>query len=114
MNKKKSFWIVSALLLPLLFAFGSCATGHAAHHAYLMKGSIVETSAEGVTICVGSKDGAEVGQVLAVSHVLRGQKGTYSKQKVGAIKITQIFDEHFAKATVASGKAEMGDIVELE
>ncbi|MBL8020752.1 MAG: hypothetical protein JNM27_13860 [Leptospirales bacterium] len=114
MNKQTHFWILNALLLPVVVSFGACATGHAAHHAYLMKGSIVETSAEGVTICAGKKDGAAVGQELSVYHILRLKNASFSKQKVGIIKITQVFDEHFAKATVASGKAEMGDIVELE
>jgi hypothetical protein len=31
----------------------------------------------------------------------------------GKIKIAEIIDEHFARATVISGKAEKDDIVEL-
>lgn len=113
MKNRNALWL-SALLVPLLVVFGACATGHAAHHSYLMKGSIVDSSAAGVTICIGKKDGAQVGQELSVSHVMQPQKGTYTKQTVGSIKITQIIDEHFAKAVVTKGKAELGDIVELE
>lgn len=114
MNKHKKLWIGLALASALALA-GACQSAHNVRHGYLMRGSIVEKNAEGVVLCIGSKDGAAPGQELSVVKVTQGTpKGTFVKQKVGIVKITAIIDEHFAKATVKTGQAEMGQIVELE
>jgi len=111
MRRKTIIWIGLSLILSM----AACQSAHNVHHGYLMKGSIVDKSTDGVVICIGTRDGAKVGQELYVSHVAQGNpKGTYTKQRVGVVKITQIIDEHFAKASVSSGRAEMGHIVELE
>ncbi len=80
-----------------------------------MKGSIVDTSDSDVYLCIGSEDGATVGQELDVYRIIRITRArpTFERQHIGKIKITEIVDEHFAKATVISGKAEKNDIVEL-
>jgi len=80
-----------------------------------MKGSIIETSDSEVYLCIGSKDGASVGQELDVYKILqtRPKATLFRRVQTGKVKITEIIDEHFAKATVISGKAEKNDIVEL-
>jgi len=80
-----------------------------------MKGSIIETSDSEVYLCIGSKDGASVGQELDVYKTTQRQSKVTPFRRVltGKVKITEIIDEHFAKATVISGKAEKNDIVEL-
>lgn len=80
-----------------------------------MKGSIIEAYDSEVYLCIGSKDGASVGQELDVYKIIKTKsKGTpFKRVLTGKVKITQIVDEHFAKATVISGKAEKDDIVEL-
>ena len=114
MKKQKKLWIGLALAVALLLT-GACQSAHNARHGYLMRGSIVDKNAEGVVLCIGSKDGATAGQELAVIKVTQANpKGPYVKQKVGIVKITAIIDEHFAKATLKTGQAELGQIVELE
>jgi hypothetical protein len=90
----------------------SCAT---VYHGFFMKGSIIEASDSEVYLCIGSKDGASVGQELDVYKIIKTKsKATLFKRVLtGKVKITEIVDEHFAKATVISGKAEKDDIVEL-
>ncbi len=96
----------------VIFLMISCAT---VYHGYLMKGSIVDASDSEVYLCIGSKDGAAVGQELNVYKIIRVTRArpTFRREYAGKVKITEIIDEHFAKATVISGKAEKDDIVEL-
>jgi hypothetical protein len=93
----------------------SCATMGKAYHNYLMKGSIIETYDSDIYLCIGSNDGAAVGQELDVYKIITINKArsTFQREHSGKIKITEIVDEHFAKAKVISGKAEKNDIVEL-
>jgi len=118
MCRKKSIKSAASLILAtfVIFLMSSCATmGQKVYHGFLMKGSIVETSDSEVYLCIGSKDGASVGQELEVYKILqRRSKATlFRREHTGKVKITEIIDEHFAKATVISGKAEKNDIVEL-
>ncbi len=96
----------------MAFLMFSCATWY---HGYLMKGSIIEASDSHVYLCIGSKDGASVGQELDVYKIIRvtAARPTFKREHAGKVKITEIMDEHFAKAAVISGKAEKDDIVEL-
>jgi hypothetical protein len=56
-----------------------------------------------------------VGQELEVYKIFqtRPKAALFRREHTGKVKITEIIDEHFAKATVISGKAEKNDIVEL-
>ena len=112
--RKMSFKSAVSLMLVtfvILLTF-SCAT---VYHGFLMKGSIVEGSNSDVYLCIGSKDGAAVGQELDVYKILQRQsKATpFRRVQTGRVRITEIIDEHFAKAMVISGKSEKNDIVEL-
>jgi len=114
MKTKTNLLIVAAVLL-----FGAgCATTQRAYHGYLMKGHIVSADGNEVYLCVGTKDGATAGQelkVYRVEPVATGAKGSgFRKVDAGIVKIESIVDEHFAKATVVSGKVAQGYIVELE
>ena len=101
--------ILAAFVILLMF---SCAT---VYHGFLMKGSIIEASNSDVYLCIGSKDGASVGQELDVYKIIPVTRArpTFRRVQTGKVKITEIIDEHFAKATVISGEAEKNDIVEL-
>jgi hypothetical protein len=105
--------LVSITFMAILFT--SCATMGKAYHKYIMKGSIIETSADGVYLCIGTKDGAKVGQELDVYKIITISKArsTFQRVHAGKVKITEIVDEHFAKAKIVSGTAEKNDIVEL-
>ncbi len=100
------------LVASLTFLLCSCA---AIYHRYIMKGSIIEASDSEVYLCIGSKDGAKVGQKLNVYRIIySGFRGKPFEQVfTGNVKITEIIDEHFAKAIVISGEAKKDDIVEL-
>ena len=84
-------------------------------HTFFMAGSIIESSADGVYICIGSPDGARVGQTLEVVRITRthGPKQSirFKREKVGTVRVDAIVDEHFAQATVTSGRAKKGDVV---
>ena len=114
MNRKISLkGGISLILVTFLsFLIFSCAT---VYHGFLMKGSIIEASDSDVYLCIGSKDGATVGQELDVYEIIETKPTPTLFRRVltGRVKITEIVDEHFAKATVISGKAEKNDIVEL-
>ena len=103
-----------SLILAIFIAFlmFSCA---AVYHGLLMKGSIIEASDSEVYLCIGSKDGASVGQELDVYKVIRVTRArpTFRREHTGKVRIIEIVDEHFARATVIFGKAEKDDIVEL-
>ncbi len=103
---------VSLMGIFIVFLMFSCAT---VYHGFIMKGSIIESSDSDVYLCIGSKDGAVVGEELDVYKVIRvtRARGTFKREHTGKVKITEIIDEHFAKATVTAGKAEKNDIVEL-
>jgi hypothetical protein len=101
-----------------LFIVASCAAiqQQPAYHSMVMKGSIIHTTNDGVYLCIGRKDGASVGQELDVYKITftGGPKApSFKRDKIGKVKITEIIDEHFATATVISGKAEKNDVVEL-
>lgn len=118
MCRKKSIKSAASLILAtfVIFLMSSCATvGQKVYHGFLMKGSIIETSDSEVYLCIGSRDGASVGQELDVYKIIQRQSKATPFRRVltGKVKITEIVDEHFAKATVISGKAEKNDIVEL-
>ena len=100
------------VLMMLLISVVSCATGY---HRFVMKGSIIEASDSDVYLCIGSKDGTSVGQELDVYKILqtKPQPTSFKREYAGKVRITEIIDEHFAKAKVILGKAEKNDIVEL-
>jgi hypothetical protein len=106
-------YMISVMFMVILLT--SCATMGKAYHKYLMKGSIIETYDSDIYLCIGSNDGAEVGQELDVYKIrtISKARSTFQREHAGKVKITEIVDEHFAKAKVISGKAEKNDIVEL-
>jgi hypothetical protein len=106
--------VLSLILATLVIILTvSCAT---VYYGLLMKGSIIEASSSEVYLCIGSRDGASVGQELDVYKIIKIKEPRptlFQRVLTGKVKITEIVDEHFARATVISGKAEENDIVEL-
>ncbi len=114
----KSKFIIITLSIMLFFIITSCATLETARHKYIMRGQILEATADGVYLCIGSADGAEVGQELKVYRFVRvlTMKTTpnYKREEMGTVQITEIVDEHFAKAKILTGEARENYIVELD
>ena len=83
-----------------------------------MRGQILEATDEGVYLCIGSADGAKVGQEFKVYKFvkmseLRPKQANFKREETGTIKITEIVDEHYAKARRLTGEAKENYIVEL-
>lgn len=116
--------IVIALVLSfaaILFVApaSAAASDPGLRHSVFMAGSVIEATADGIYLCIGTREGATVGQRLEVVRVTR-EPGINPKQgarfkwtKVGAVRIDAVVEEHFAEATVTSGEVKKGDIVRL-
>ena len=121
MTKTSKLALVASLIAvsTLLAVPAARADDPGIRHTVFMAGSVIEASAEGIYLCIGTADGAEPGQVLDVVRVTRDrsvnpkQGVRFHREKVGKVKIDAIVEEHFAQATVLDGKVEKGDIVRL-
>ncbi len=119
MNRKR-IWMVALLAISVAAIGAAPSSAESTYHKYLMKGSIIESSEEGIYLCIGTADGAKTGQVLDVVRTSRATSGApkggakFKREKVGAVEILEVVDEHFARAKKLSGEANVGDLVELE
>lgn len=107
-------------ILVISVMLGGCAEG-GVRHGWVMRGQVLSLDAGVATVCVGTRDGAKVGQVLDVHHitvqtVANPHSGgpTFSRSDAGRVKITEVFDEHYARAQIVSGNPVVNDVVELE
>jgi hypothetical protein len=116
-----SFLFISIICASVFMA--GCMHNSRAYHEYVMRGTIVDKTDKEIYLCIGSKDGARVGQQFDVYKVVKEHfryqaraitTWTYKRIKTGIVKITEIVDEHFAKAEIVSGTAEKDFLVELE
>ena len=97
--------IMSALLLILLAAMG-CATLETAGHKYLMRGQVLEVKDGTAYLCLGSAEGAQVGQVFTVHRYVnmgyqKGGQPLYRIERVGTVKITDV-ETHMASANICN------------
>jgi hypothetical protein len=117
MKKRALISVLSAMLFVFLTSGVSMA---GVYHGHIMKGSVLEVNGDTATICIGTADGAKVGQELTVYKFEKKEKqtetggGPFDRIKTGKVKITKIFDEHMANAKVLSGTVEANNIVELK
>jgi len=105
----------------LLVVLAGCSTMQTVEHKYLMRGQVIEASGGTVYLCVGTADGAKKGQQLSAYHFVPGKKPSsksggpaFTREKTGTVKIIELVDEHYARATVLSGDVNEGNLVELE
>ncbi|MEO8383829.1 MAG: hypothetical protein ABI583_01195 [Betaproteobacteria bacterium] len=102
----------------LVIALSGCATTSPAYHQYVMRGSVLSIDDKSLVVCVGERDGAKVGQVLeVVRHILvNAPKGpsTFRSQSIGRIRVTDLFDDHYAHAAITEGEPKVADVVELK
>ena len=111
----KVFWAV------LLFGATGCAALGSAGHKYIMWGQVLELTDDTAYLCIGSADGAQVGQEYAAykftkipSANLKSVQHSYKREETGTVKILEIVDEHMAKAKVLAGHVETNNMVELK
>lgn len=114
-------WVLAVGLLLGLTASARAAEEPSAYHRWIMRGSVIESGAEGTYLCIGTSEGAKVGEELAVVRIERaagaGNPKTpprFRRTTVGRVRIDEIVDVHYARATVLEGQVEKGDVVELE
>ena len=135
MIKLKDFENKRLLLIVLiilgLFTMSSCATTSCGQRytkssgMISVKGSVIQVADNAVYLCIGSLDGAYVGQELEVWRTIYGKgtsttdvqgfttsSGEISESMVGKVRITKVLDNHYSMAEVISGEAKLHDIVE--
>lgn len=109
------------ILLSLLLAgIVSSLSAQNVYHKYIMRGTILDVSGPDIYLCVGKTDGATVGQEMDVFRI-DVKSGTnpksppiFTRVKLGRIQITELVQEHYARAKVLSGSAPKGSIAELQ
>jgi predicted small secreted protein len=108
-------------ILAAAFLLAGCATLESAGHKYIMRGQILEVTGDTVYLCIGSSDGAKVGQEYAVVKFVKVPKPYdkppvpyFKREETGVVKITEIVHEHMANAKIVSGAAKENDMVELK
>jgi hypothetical protein len=126
--------LLIVLMILGIFTLASCATTSCQKYSQgggmiAIKGSVVGVAADkGVYLCVGSLDGASVGQELEVWRTSYGRgsaagtaisagsvsSGEISERMVGKVRIKKVLDEHYSLAEVISGDARLNDIVEAK
>ena len=111
--------LIGLLILAMLPAM-AMAGSPGFKHEYVMRGQVLEAEAGTLVVCVGEQDGAQVGQVLNVVRHVRVAGASkksgprYRRESVGSVRITGLFDGHYADAKVVAGDAKIHDTVELK
>lgn len=117
----KSRLVVSGFVAVLLLLMAGCATLQSVGHEYVMRGQVLEVTGDSAYLCIGSHDGAQVGQEYTVYRFVKvpnpyGRRGTtysYKREETGRIRITDIVDEHMATAQIIRGEVKVNYVVEL-
>lgn len=111
--------IVCATLFSVLLLAG-CASTSPAYHQIVMRGQVLSVASDTLVVCIGERDGAKVGQELAVVRHLPQPAASkaagpgFRRAPVGQVRITTVFDDHYASARILSGRPEVNDVVEFE
>jgi hypothetical protein len=113
--------LFNAFLVICIVTMAGCSKMDSARHEVLMKGQILEVTDNSAYLCIGSKDGAEVGDQFVVYKFTRvanpdskyAPHPQYEREQVGKIKITEIVHEHMAKAIILAGEVKPTYFVEL-
>ena len=109
-------WVVLASFFLVAPASGAGDLSDA-YHQFVMKGVVIQATASEIYLCIGTADGAEVGEeydVVRVSHSMTShprRKPSFKRKAVGRVRIEEIVETHYARARVLSGKVRKGDLV---
>jgi len=115
----KRTMLAGALFVTAL-TFTGCAKMEAANHQYAMRGQILDVNQNTAYLCIGSRDGARAGQEFSVYKFERifsnpkMQVPSFKREETGTVKITEIVDEHYAKASILNGDVKVNYVVELK
>lgn len=105
----------SYLLIAILFVSACSSTQF--YHQNIMRGQVVGINGKEAVVCIGARDGAKVGQELQVYRynwepVIEEGEGRYTVEKIGAVVVKSVVDDHFAKVAITSGDVKKSDMVE--
>ena len=116
----KKSGVISILFMVLALGMASMAGAASLEHKYFMVGQILEVNGDAAYLCIGSKEGAQVGQELTVyKHVRTPNPNSkspvpyFKREETGKIKILEIVDEHMATAKIIKGKVQINNTAEL-
>ena len=114
MKNQYAKFLVIAVLISLA---SGCAGG--LRHGVLMKGQVIKVNSDNsLVVCVGTNDGAKVGQVLdayryVVRHSVEEGRDQFLRNELGKVSIQEIVNEHYAIAKVINGSVQINDMVQL-
>jgi len=104
-------------VLLLVTTFITACVNSPFYHDKIMRGQIVGFDTDEIVVCIGTNDGAEIGQELQVyrsNWVDTTEEGDdYQYDYVGKVKIVSIVNDHFARAKIVDGKLIEHDMVEF-
>lgn len=104
----------------MIFAgFLSACSASQFYHEKIMRGQIVGIDNDEVVLCVGSIDGAMIGQEMQVyRYVWVGAEedgdDDYQVSHVGTLKVKSVVNEHFSRAIRIKGDIRKNDMIELK
>jgi len=108
------------IVLAGLLSLAGCAGTSPAYHRYVMQGQVLSMEGDSLVVCIGERDGAQVGQELTVVRHVRKTGGApkatvagFRREPVGTARIAEVFDEHYARAQILKGRPQVNDVVEL-
>ncbi len=112
---------VNTVLVILLIAMGwatAWAQGprETMRHKYFMRGQILDVENGTAYLCLGTEQGAKVGDVLTVRRYVNigGARGPhYRVDDIGTVQITEVFS-HMANAKILKGDVKAHDVVDLQ
>lgn len=120
LNKLAKRGVVVFAALFVLIAVSECSFLQRDYHERIMRGSILKQTGDQYYLCIGKRDGAQVGQMLdvyrfkeAMPAMSAGDVPVFSKDMTGKITITEVIHEHYAKAKLLSGDVRKGDVAEM-
>jgi hypothetical protein len=112
--------ISRVFVLVLVTSFITACANSQFYHETIMRGQIVGFDKNEIVVCIGTNDGADIGQELQVYRsnwedmsveTLEGDG--YKYEYVGKVKIVSIVNDHFARAKILDGKLNKYDMVEF-
>lgn len=109
----------AALVALLVLGSTACGPEDPCRHTVRMRGHILEVPHGRLVLCVSEKGAVQVGQVLDAFRQRRvtgsdKQAGPrYRRERSGTVRITSLFDEHYATAEIVTGTPGIHDTVAL-
>lgn len=111
--------LLAAMLVTLPVTASAEKSAPGIYHSWIMRGQVLSAEAGKGILCIGKRDNARVGDVLAVvrqTPVTTGgpRASGFRPVEVGQVRLTRIVDDHYSEYEVVSGDPQVHDTVELE